>query len=362
MLQRHSRRSRLDDLTPLQLFHIGRERLVEGEVENALVMLRGSAQRGHEEAAWLVGRCDVKAATAPARLPVGSRVSEWKTRRDDVFEWLRSVFSRGETSDTAAEGRELFYEAQFLPHGELKRNQLVQLASHLGCARAMAEWATDVLNEDVSLAQSLLERAAALDEPYAMYQLAAIVQQKSQLSRSPGKGFERECIESFRLYLRSAELGLVASFGHLADIYSEGTYGLEVEADERKRLFWSAREAAFSSCSFPPKFATYFGHPRSSFDPGTFRGSWLGNLFWMGREFDRCETIGIRLEMREVCDRLAEFYNSVCHAARWAALTPYPFLKQRLGRDMAQLIGKKCYATRCDDEMLEEWRDVFRRM
>ncbi len=156
MLQRHSRRSRLDDLTPLQLFHIGRERLIEGEVEKALVMLRCAAERGHDEAEWLTERCGAKAASCPACLPLGSSASEWKDRRDRVFDWLKSVFVQSEDDESSSDGRELFYEAQFLPHGDLKRNELVQLASARGCARAMAEWATEVLNEDAVLAQSLL--------------------------------------------------------------------------------------------------------------------------------------------------------------------------------------------------------------
>jgi TPR repeat protein len=359
---RHSLRSRMDDLTPGQLFHLGRERLMEGEVSFSLDLLRRAAREGHEEARWITRLCDLRAAQKPARLPPGSQMADWRQCRDAKFEWLKLVFSQCGAVTEGAEGRALFYEGQFLSHDDPRRSALLLAAAEKGFPRALAELGSELLYSEQRRAAVLLERAAELGEPYAMYHLAGFVQARAQATRQPGPDFERESVESFRLYLRSAELGLVASFGHVAEVYREGTFGNEIARDERLHLYWSAREAAFSSCAFGPELTTVFSYPVARFNPDVCHGPWLGHLFCMGREFDRCASIGLRLESMELCDRLASFYNAVCHAARWAALTPYPFLKRRLGKDVAQMIGKMAYATRLEDGMLEEWREAARRM
>ena len=359
---RHSRRSPVDDLRPEQLFHLGRERLLEGEVTYSLLLLRQAGLRGHDEAAWITTLCDRREAQKPRRLPRGSQVADWKQCRDAKFEWLKRVFSRDGSAGDADSGRALFYETQFLPHGDAMRLSQLQAAVEQGFPRAVAELGSEIMHSEPARGQQLLERAVGMNEPYAMYHLAGLLQARAQATRSPGPHFERESLESFQLYLGSSELGLVASFGHVAEVYREGTYCGQVRPNERLHLFWSARDAAFSSCAFGPDPTTVFSYPVARFNPDAVHGFWLGNLFCMGREFDRCESIGLRLEGVEICNRLASFYNAVCHAARWASLTPYPFLKRHLGKDVAQLIGKLCYASRTDDSMLDEWREVSRRM
>ncbi len=352
----------MDDLTPVQLFHMGRERLIEGEVSFSLDLLLHAARKGHEEAAWITRLCDLREAEKPARLPPGSQVADWRQCRDAKFAWLKLVFSRGDAAAESAEGGALFYEGQFLEHGDPKRSSLLVAAAEKGFPRALAELGSEVMYAEPARGQQLLEQAVRQGEPYAMYHLAGLVQARAQAARSEGPEDERECLESFELYLRSAELGMVASFGHVAEVYREGTLGGEVPRDERLHLYWSAREAAFSCCAFGPELTTVFSYPVAHFNPDVCHGPWLGNLFCMGREFDRCASIGLRLENMELCDRLANFYNAVCHAARWAALTPYLFLRGRLGKDVAQMIGKLCYASRSEDGMLDEWREVSRRM
>jgi hypothetical protein len=316
-----SRRSRISELTADQLFWLGRAHLFNQSLQKAHELLQVAAERGHEEATWLLGHFGVSdLSVCHVQFDTHANVS---SHRELGYYVYVSTMQMADAQHYPDWGN-LRPHVRRIVAEEKERTPLGTYA----CARLG-------LTGTTTLRATLMREAAQRGEPMAK----ASVHWLPLAEGAPDRRIDmvREAAECYVTYALVYALRSKAK-----DNYYNNK--------DTELAFWALRDALLGSSDKRGNGIQYARKCASD-----VRGD-TDALYLMGKELDGYRELYPPIDYgqwrrgSEWERDLVSLYRRTMHACRRSALFVVLSFRLLMGRDIAGIIAKKVYATRCDTQ------------